>query len=136
MKTLSMAEIFAETKAAYEDPDNFALNVDGMASCQYLTEDGKKCAIGRCLIDPGRLMFAGSLTGINGEYQISNKQWSDEWLKPQYRGHPPRFWINLQKWHDTKALLHRAIIKRDGGLQAIYRTKLSNVEISLNHFIS
>jgi hypothetical protein len=102
MKTPKSAqEIILETYAAYPTIKSCAMNID-TGACEYLTPDGKMCAIGRCLIEPGDKMLVGSLNR-DDKWRIGQILWSDDLLKPEYRGHPPEFWADLQKWHDYKA---------------------------------
>jgi hypothetical protein len=117
MKTLSMPEIIAETKAIYaDDKENFGYNTENQ-SCEYWTPDGKMCGIGRCLLNPQDFIPFGSLVEHCEDdglaiYRMTNsytdRLWSDEFLKPEYRGHPPQFWQAIQRWHDMKAELYYA----------------------------
>lgn len=90
-------EIIAETAKVYSDPVN--RGIDDKQACLYLTPDGKMCALGRCLIDP--TIEGGSLCYFASDgWMIGNREWSDDLLKEEYRGHLAEFWEDLQMWHD------------------------------------
>ena len=62
--------------------------------CEYLTDDGKMCAVGRCLTPK-------SLEIVHKEYE--GKSISDIpsfKLKSRYEGHSVTFWFCLQSFHD------------------------------------
>lgn len=65
--------------------------------CVYQTEDGRQCAVGRCLMDPDQAakyrMGVSNLVVELGEI--------DSLLKPEYRGHSIVFWKDLQTFHDN-----------------------------------
>ena len=88
---LSMLEILDETIEYYtHNPRGIT---DGEV-CLYLTEDGKKCAVGRCLVE-GRIptTFEGGVPSLVRKYGTFL-------LKPQYRGYKEAFWTDLQTLHD------------------------------------
>jgi hypothetical protein len=89
---MTKIEIIEETVNYYaEDTNRRGLETNG--TCSYFTSEGKMCAVGRALIHPeevSSLLFASELLN-NG----------DNFLKPQYRGHDPYFWQELQFLHDT-----------------------------------
>jgi hypothetical protein len=69
--------------------------------CSYLTSDGKRCAVGRCLIPDS------VIKDIDGENSHQSCRWGVERIKnledilaPEYRGHGGEFWYDLQGWHD------------------------------------
>lgn len=87
-------EILKETVEYYEaDPSRWGM--DEYNQCQYLTEDGKMCAVGRCCIAPETLKLAGSVSHLD---IVDIKL--EEALKPEYRGQSPGFWVLLQYYHD------------------------------------
>ena len=102
----TIKEIVEETLAFYEgDPSRRATNFFG--ECKYETEDGRRCAVGRCLLPE---VDAKDLSGlvINLVSQKSKQQETDlvrfedldDLLKEEYRGHPKGFWKDLQDLHD------------------------------------
>lgn len=119
MKQLTALEILEETIAYYsEDPSRRASTAkpvpkSGIVSgtpntCWYYTEDGRMCAVGRCLLDPEKLIgFEGDAVALRGELVAtaakadSDSTESQCFLRPQYRGHSLAFWNRLQRLHDA-----------------------------------
>lgn len=87
-------ELVRETVEYYRTHP-IAVNFD-RGVCQYLTEDGRMCAVGRCAIDPSMMEqeFAGK-----GVKKIPNL---DDKLKLAYRGFSYHTWSDLQSLHDRK----------------------------------
>lgn len=107
-------EIIQETKAAYSNPSNRALE-GGL--CVYSAKDGRKCAIGRCLINPEQDLIGaleGFVVGDSYSWFIGKTAWSDDLLKEEYRGHKPAFWQDLQSWHDNPDNFTDTGISEDG----------------------
>lgn len=94
-KKKTAREILEETAAFYTSENRAVVKGGhgnhGSVSCHYLTNDGKMCAVGRCLIDPSE---------ITNEPVIDIPQLEDR-LKSEYRGHPIDFWSDLQDLHDS-----------------------------------
>lgn len=100
-------EIIDETVAFYsEDTSRRATNIEliggiSFPRCKYLTEDGRMCAVGRCLIPDGKIRNYGNdysyEIAMCTSGQITNLE---EILKPEYRGHDIGFWRDLQNFHD------------------------------------
>lgn len=93
---MSKAEIVEETIQYYlEDPARRAFTLDpkGRIMCWYYMDNGRKCAVGRCMIDSSP--FA--------TYRFTPLQITEleSLLKPDYRGHPAEFWVQLQQLHDN-----------------------------------
>lgn len=88
-------QIIDETVEFYsEDPRRRA--VDEHNACVYLTEDGRKCAVGRCLEeDAPTLDHEGSISALT-----LRRMFQDEEFRPEYRGHPLDFWQDIQNLHD------------------------------------
>lgn len=68
--------------------------------CVYLGKDGRKCAVGRCLL-PEILQktFEKSITGAVDEL-VDSLGHLDTLLIKKYRGKAEKFWIDLQDFHD------------------------------------
>lgn len=64
--------------------------------CEYLTSDGKMCAIGRCIAEP-KLGYAGTAGSFRFHDEFIEL---DSVLKPEYRGYSKDFWRILQGFHD------------------------------------
>ena len=96
MKTAK--EIIEETIQYYsEDTSRRALEEGG---CQYTTEDGNHCAVGRCLEEEYQTTdFEYNQT--KGVIQLVDYyQTMDNILREEYRGHPTDLWERLQRLHD------------------------------------
>jgi len=111
------SEIMVETFAAYENPENRGLSP--MGQCQYLTVDGKMCAVGRCMINPGNPAYINQASfnplGNNAvTITIDEIDNLDEHLKDEYRGQDSDFWGDLQLWHDTEHNFEDNEISRRG----------------------
>lgn len=94
-------EIVEETAAAYSNPSNRALREETVDApvYAYKTEDGRMCAVGRCMLEPEK--FIGSVMN----FHLKEGKWSinfdDSFLKEEYRGHNLVFWRDLQAFHDA-----------------------------------
>ena len=113
MKILSKLEIINETVSFYS-ADTKRRSVNGNETtpgCKYVSEDGRSCAVGRCLTTKVKDKVATSLYN-NSDFQglvvgMVNCSWAEadlnlnKILKPSYRGHNIRFWEDLQSLHDV-----------------------------------
>jgi len=122
-------EIMERTKQDYldllqETVDFYNLNNRGFneekETCEYITHDGKMCAVGRCMIDP-KVGYAENLTVNNLVFKDNNITSVDDLLKPEYRGYPVSFWVELQGLHDTQAMW------TDEGLSARGEQQVKNI---------
>ena len=93
---MTKTEIINET-AKFYNLSNRGYNEDEN-QCHYLTDDGKKCAVGRC-ISPEKLIFFNDLHQNEGVGAVSDLQ---EFLVEGYAGHSIEFWKDLQIFHDRK----------------------------------
>ena len=92
-------QILKETLEYYhEDTSRRATNKGG--GCEYLTDDGRMCAFGRCEVNPQNAET--DPFGKNPLNQSVGKRFEhDEYqmnqsLKDEYRGHSMDFWVNVQ----------------------------------------
>jgi len=117
-KPLSMLEILDETIEYYTHNPRGITNEE---VCLYLTEDGKKCAVGRCLIE-GKvpIEFQG------GVYSLLRK-YGTVLLKPQYRSHQRAFWSDLQTLHDRS---HYWVV---GGLSDEGERYVNQIKTNINN---
>jgi hypothetical protein len=101
---MTKEEIINETVEYYKDESKRGYNAAN-EQCEYLTESGNMCAVGRCLI-PGSLMesFFGeprlAQSMRNCGLSVLDVANLEEILKPEYRGHSRNFWAQLQILHD------------------------------------
>ena len=92
-------EIIKETVEYYwQDPKGRRAASD--IACEYLTADGRMCAVGRCLT-PEHAARAANIICDVGRLPGLLEASLEEILQPEYRGHPVSFWDNLQTLHDT-----------------------------------
>jgi len=85
-------EIINETVAYYsEDVNRRATNNNG--GCEYKTEDGRMCAVGRYLIHE----LPKPSSGVSVQPLNCNL---DDFLMDEYSGHSVEFWSCLQSLHD------------------------------------
>ena len=114
MKVLTKEEIINETVKFYSaDTKRRSVNEEvGTSGCYYALEDGRNCAVGRCLttkiknklktshIHFNNCDFQGLIVGmVKCEWDNTDEN-LDKLLKPSYRGHSLRFWEDLQSLHD------------------------------------
>lgn len=112
----SKLEIIEETALAYTDPKNRAVFAGGL--CRYKTPDGRKCAVGRCMLNPSEAMV-GTVGTLRNEFALK----LDDELKEEYRGHSLVFWADLQNFHD------RARNFSDNGISDIGNDNLNTLRI-------
>lgn len=92
MQMLTPEEIITDTVNYYEaDPSRRA--VDEESSCAYLAEDGRKCAVGRYLLDGPWQHSAANALGLVRDYDTNC-------LVPEVRHIPVDLWQQLQTYHD------------------------------------
>lgn len=93
-----MSKVLAETVQYYcEDPSRRAVDAEGECS-YYDSKTDNVCAVGRCLIDP--VDSEGVLGNVHDLFDQDDGV-GDNILKPEWRGLPVRFWLDLQDWHDS-----------------------------------
>jgi len=94
---MTVTEIVNETVEYYSTHPR-AYNSETLM-CEYITAQGNKCAVGRCVSDD-----AATRWQFNGLGQIDNieRNTLEDALLPQYRGHSREFWNELQHLHDRE----------------------------------
>jgi len=92
----TMLETLNETLAAYTS-ETRAVDEKGM--CRFLTNDGRMCALGRCMREPRK--FA-----VMEDFDFN--------LRPEYRGYPIGFWAALRTLHDTACFWNDKGLLADG----------------------
>ena len=115
---MTKEEIINETVEYYKDASKRGYNA-ATEKCEYLTESGNMCAVGRCLI-PGSLMVGFS--GIPRDAQsmrncglsVLDVANLEEILKPEYRGHSRHFWMQLQNLHDSSIHFNDVTMAEEG----------------------
>ena len=129
MKVLSKEEIINETVKFYS-ADTKRRSVNGNSkspTCKYVSEDGRNCAVGRCLTTKiknkvatstyNNSAFQGLVVGMVGCPWENAHINSDKVLKPSYRGHSIRFWEVLQSLHDVDKFWNETGLSIDGAYE-------------------
>jgi len=95
-------DLLDETVKFYsEDPSRRAVgrNENSQTICRYRTEDGRKCAVGRCLetYDPKIESWS-----VDRKYSTEPSEFivKEEYFFEKYRGFDRSFWTELQLFHD------------------------------------
>jgi hypothetical protein len=103
---MTKREIIEETKEYYSsDPSRRAYD-EKYGGCRYLTADGRQCAVGRCFMPNAEIVrdeyyrVDVSVSQLDAGGSADKIKNLEEILKPEYRGHEPEFWLNLQVFHD------------------------------------
>jgi len=112
---MTKLEILEEVFAEYiENPSLRAivstLCNDGIIQnkCAYLTQDGRKCAVGKCLIDGSHQNFNGDVSNLVMKYGL------DPILIEKYIGMEIAFWMDLQDLHDTPSYWNETGLSEHG----------------------
>lgn len=91
MEQLTTKQIIDETVEYYK---THARGMNEQRSCEYKTDEGHMCAVGRCLTDDGHAQISYQNSLVEDIINL------DTLLKPQYKGYDLAFWQNLQRLHD------------------------------------
>ena len=98
---LTRKQIIDDTAAAYTSR-NRAVGSNG--GCFYKLRNCM-CAVGRYCVDPSE-DWAGSWGNVQfddgSELRKLSVEHYDELLRPEVRGQPNQFWLDLQSLHDTR----------------------------------
>lgn len=97
---MTKEEIIRETAAFYNSKNR---SLKGY-NCVYVGEKGRQCAFARCAIEPKPEWDTPNKTGEPTDVNYIVNKYADgdvdKLLKPQYQGHPIRFWLDIQGFHD------------------------------------
>ncbi len=111
MKQLTKIEIIKETAEFYNSENRGYDYIKD--NCMYITNDGKKCAIGRCLNTKG-IQAIKNIQTKSFIILFPTNEILDSYLKPKYRGHIKDFWLTLQSFHDTDEFWDKEGLSGDG----------------------
>jgi hypothetical protein len=86
--------LIKETVNYYKDVTRRSLSPLGN-SCYYVSDDGNKCAVGRCL----------DLRKFNKNLEGNSIQdiYDEVVFKEKYQGYPLDLWLDLQELHDNNS---------------------------------
>jgi hypothetical protein len=79
-------------------PDNHCTSTQ----CLYLTDEGKMCAVGRCMTKKGLERVLVSYAKASAHDIDDAFDGIDKLLKKKYHGQNISFWANLQRLHDNR----------------------------------
>jgi hypothetical protein len=101
-RTKAEALKLIDETVAYYAADPQRRRAKDNSGCSYETDDGRRCAVGRCLQDPRYIQIVVvtplACSALPDRMQASTL---DELLKPEYRGYPEELWRLLQRLHDS-----------------------------------
>ena len=95
MQRLTVEQIVEETIEYYRTHSRSINPFSAQTECLYNGPNGERCAFSRCCIENA----VSKLTENKSAALIIDFH-GDEILLPQYRGHNPLFWADLQSLHD------------------------------------
>lgn len=107
MKT--KVEIIQETGEYYNLSNRGYNYSDDVMDCVYLSPEGNRCAVGRCILDDRVEELQKTSSGLpttsvyhlfGSENMVERIGDLDSYLKEEYRGHSIEFWHDLQTFHD------------------------------------
>ncbi len=113
-------EIFEGPDGYIKNPDKRAWNTKSQ-SCEYVSENGNRCAVGSCLDTdevlserfrvPSVYEVLENLGGIAAladwsavtleDHEFDYMEGIDVFLDEKYHGHPYSFWLKMQYLHDN-----------------------------------
>ena len=127
---MTQEQIVRETVAFYTSknravvesvrPDNGCTSTQ----CLYLTDEGKMCAVGRCMTKKGlgRVLLSYDRASVHDLDDAFDG--IDRLLKKKYHGQNISFWSNLQRLHDNKNWWDENGINGQGKAEVRYLFKI------------
>lgn len=100
---MNAIEIILDTVDFYHKNEN--KRAVSMGDCQYLTEDGRRCAVGRYVLDE----HIEAIEAVEGDFggsdyesvcSLLGVETLDSYMKEEVRGMPRKFWTTMQDLHD------------------------------------
>jgi hypothetical protein len=127
---MTQEQIVRETVAFYTSKNRAAVESvrpdNGCTStqCLYLTEEGKMCAVGRCMTKKGlgRVLLSYHKASVHDLDDAFDG--IDRLLKKKYHGQNISFWANLQRLHDNKNWWDENGITENGKAEVRYLFKI------------
>lgn len=116
---LTMRQVLEDSYKYYTEDPNGRRAVSASGDCLYLTEDGKRCAV-------GRYMIAGPHQSIDGIFDNHTFENTESTLTDQVKEFNQQFWLYLQDWHDSNFYWDKAnnVISTKGQDRYEYLLKL------------
>ena len=103
---MTKLEIFHElfTNGYMLDPNTKGYDKES-SQCQYRTDDGRRCAVGKAISNPHITKVATCTAEVGGLDNFVKHQMGlpslDSIMFKKYRGHHINFWSSLQGFHDA-----------------------------------
>jgi hypothetical protein len=91
-------KLITNTVRYYADHTKLARGLGSNMPCQYITNNGKMCAVGRCLDDPAKMEDEFDMMPIGPMF----KKYGDSIFKEDYQGFNLSLWKSLQLHHDCR----------------------------------
>lgn len=127
---MTQEQIVREAVAFYTSKNRAVVEkkVDGSycvsTQCLYLTEEGKMCAVGRCMTKKGLERVLVSYAKASAHDLDDAFDGIDKLLKKKYHGQNISFWANLQRLHDNKHWWYENGITDNGKEEVRYLFKI------------
>jgi hypothetical protein len=129
---MTQEQIVRETVAFYTSKNRAAVEVEcelngcGCISpqCLYLTDEGKMCAVGRCMTKKGLERVLVSHPKSSAHDLDDAFDGIDKLLKKKYHGQNISFWANLQRLHDNKNWWDENGITENGKAEVFFLFKI------------
>lgn len=121
MKTIDIIKEIA-THYIHALGQNRGVNKE-IKSCQYLTKDGNRCAVGYCINDKYINKLETNALDVTELHTYFSLDTLDDILKERFKEQDIQFWIDLQLWHDSPANWH------DEYITLLCKTQLVNLII-------
>lgn len=127
---MTQEQIVRETVAFYTSKNRAAVETEyelnGCIStqCLYLTDEGKMCAVGRCMTKKGLERVLVSHPKSSAHDLDDSFDGIDKLLKKKYHGQNISFWANLQRLHDNKNWWDENGITENGKAEVRYLFKI------------
>jgi hypothetical protein len=127
---MTQEQIVRETVAFYTSKNRAAVESvrpdNGCTStqCLYLTDEGKMCAVGRCMTKKGLERVLVSHPKSSAHDLDDAFDGIDKVLKKKYHGQNISFWSNLQRLHDNKNWWDENGITENGKAEVRYLFKI------------
>lgn len=107
---MTKVEIIEETAKQYTTSTR--AYDEASQSCEYVTSDGKRCAVGRCIKDDKVELVSERL----GNHVVCSLNFLQikQLFKPEYKGHGFNFWADLQELHDQRTYWNKSGLSDQG----------------------
>jgi hypothetical protein len=97
-------DLLEETVQYYSEDTSRRGKDDRFFMCVYITDNGQKCAVGRCMIEEYAEEFSneGDVYELEDEVRTTYGEKLDSVMQDEYKGYSTEFWSALQSLHDSE----------------------------------